>query len=238
MAEPVFLELRRRLIQGGISPRRVSRLLQELRDHNAELVLEQKRAGSPQPVEDALARLGTEESVARLFLARPELLSWSRRWPWAVYVLTPLLLFPAAFAATIYAMVGLVPILHGADHTRLTPLLEVLRMIRLFDLYVLPVIAASGFALLAKRRGVSSAWAWAAIGFVAFLGALPNIEVSAHQIAVGVNFATRLDFLAKLFLKRWLPTAASAVMLYVVALHVARRMRSSDGSVASLGAHG
>lgn len=85
MAEPSFSSLRRRLINSGVSPRRVGRLLGELRDHHAELVLEEQRAGSRQPFEDALARLGTEESLALHVLARRELLSWSRRWPWAVY---------------------------------------------------------------------------------------------------------------------------------------------------------
>jgi hypothetical protein len=51
------------------------------------------------------------------------------------------------------------------------------------------------------------------------------VEVSAHHIGAGIGFATRLDFLVKLPLKRWLPTAASAVMLYVVVLHVARHRR-------------
>ena len=229
MAKPAFPELRRRLILGGISPWRVGRLLQELRDHHAELVLERKSAGSPQPDEDALTRLGSEESLARQFLARPELQSWSRRWPWAVYIVAPLLLFPAAFVATILVMVGLTHIvMPGTERPWPTPLLEILKAMRLFGLYVLPVIAAAGFALLARRRGVSRAWAWASITLITFVGALPNLDVYAHQIGAGIGFSTRLDFLVGMFLQRWLPTAAAAVMLYMAAGHVTHRMRTDS----------
>jgi hypothetical protein len=229
MAEPAFLELRRRLIQGGISPWRVGRVLQELRDHHAALVLEQERAESPQPVEDALARLGTEESLARQFLARRELQSWSRRWPWAVYIVAPLFLFPAAFIATILAMVGLMRlVMPGMEGIFPTPLREVLEAIRLFGLYVLPVIAASGFALLARRRGVSRAWACASTTLITFVGALPNLDVYAHQIGAGIGFSTRLDFLVEMSLQRWLPTAVAAAMLYMAAGYGAHRMRTDS----------
>ena len=224
MAEPAFLELRRRLILGGISPWRVGRLLQELRDHHAALVLEQKRAGSSKPDEDALMRLGSEESLARQFLARPELLSWSRRWPWAVYFVAPLVLFPAAFVATIVAMVGLA----GTEPPIPAPLREILEAIRVFGLYVLPVVAAAGFALLARRRGVSRAWAWASVALITFVGALPNLDVYADRIAGGIGFATRIDFLMEMFLQRWLPTAVAAVLLYMAAGHLAHRMRTDS----------
>ena len=229
MAEPAFLELRRRLIQGGISPGRVGRLLQELRDHHAALVLEQKRVDSSQPVEDALARLGTEESLAQQFLARRELQSWSRRWPWAIYGIAPLLFFTAAFVAMIFAMIGLIDLAQiPTGRAMPAPLLAKLGMIRLFNLYVLPVIAASGFALLAKRRGLSSAWAWASITLISFFGALPNVDVSAHQIGAGIGFSTHLDFLVEMFLQRWLPTASAAVLLYVAAGYVAHRRRTDS----------
>lgn len=228
MAEPAFLELRRQLIQGGISPRRVGRLLRELRDHHAELVLESQRAGSPHPVEDALARLGTEEMLARQFLARPELLSWSRRWPWAVYAFAPLLLFPAAFVATICVMDAIGHLLYGSGRSASPLLLEVLRTIRFFGLYLLPVAVASGLALLAKRRGVSTAWGWVSIAILAFLGGLTNIEVGAHHIGAGVGFATRPTFLAGLFLHRWLPCAVCAAALYALALIAARQNHASS----------
>jgi hypothetical protein len=54
MVEPALEYLRRRLLEGDIAPRRVRRLLQELRDHYTELVLEQQRKGSARPADTAL----------------------------------------------------------------------------------------------------------------------------------------------------------------------------------------
>lgn len=77
MVEPAFSHLRRKLLEGGIAPRRVDRVLQELRDHYACLLVEQQGTGlvGAAAAEAALAHLGTEESLARQLLARPELLA-------------------------------------------------------------------------------------------------------------------------------------------------------------------
>ncbi len=230
--QPQQLEsLGERLLRSGIAPRHVRRYLRELRDHYDDAVQGELRKGvSRATAEEAAAtRVGDPDHLVESALARPELLSWSRRWPCAVYIVAPLLLFPAAFVATILAMVGLAQIV--LPQTELpfpTPLLEILKAIRLLNLYVLPVIAASGFALLAKRRGVSRAWAWASITLITFVGALPNLDVYAHQIGAGIGFSTRLDFLVGMFLQRWLPTAVAAVMLYIAAGHVAHRMRTDS----------
>jgi hypothetical protein len=216
--------LGRRLLRSGITPRHVRRYLRELRDHYEDAVQEELKNGASQTTaeEAASSRLGEPDHLVESALARPELLSWSRRWPWAVYGFAPLLFFTAAFVAMIFAMIGLLGLANNPTGRAIpTPLLEVLRMIRLFNLYVLPVIAASGFALLAKRRGVSSAWAWVSITLITFVGALPNVDVSAYQIGAGIGFATRLDFLVEMFLQRWLPTAVAALMLYMAAGHVA-----------------
>jgi hypothetical protein len=223
MAEPAFEYLRRRLFEGGIAPRRARRLLQELRDHYAELVLEQQRKGSARPADAALVRLGSEESLATHLLARRELLSWSRRWPWAVYGLAPLVLFPAAFVTTICVMVALGHILNGMRHSAPVLFLEMMHAIRFFDLYLLPVLAALGLALLVRRRGVSIAWGRLSILLFALMGSLTNIQVNIHQIGAGAGVTSRPAVLIGLFLHRALPMAASAVSLYTVALYWSSR---------------
>jgi len=219
------------LLRSGIAPRRVRRYLRELRDHFDDAVQDELKKGANQAAaeESAASRLGEPDRLIQSALARPELQSWSRRWTWAVYIVAPLVLFPAAFVATILVMVRLMhTVMPGTERPFPTPLLEILKAIRLLNLYVLPVIAAAGFALLARRRGVSRAWAWASIALITFVGALPNLDVSAHQIGAGIGFATRLDFLMGMFLQRWLPTAVAAVMLYVAAGHVPHRMRTDS----------
>ena len=230
MPEPAFVDLRRRLLVGGVAPRRVRRLLQELRDHHEELVLEQQRRGSPRPAEAAMMLLGDEESLARQLLARPELLSWSRRWPWAVYTLGPLLVFPVAFIATICVMVALAHVLNGMRQAAPAPFLRIMDTIRFFGLYLVPVIAAFGLALVATRRGVSTAWVWLSMAVVAVLGSLTNVQVSIHQIGAGVGVTSRPTVLVGLFIHRWLPTAAAAAALYAVARYWdLRRERAAPG---------
>jgi hypothetical protein len=87
----LFQVLRARLLDGGVSPRRVRRLLQELRAHCADLRAEGERAGldGAAALQRAVRRLGTEAALAEHFLARREYLSWSRRWPWAVFGIAP-----------------------------------------------------------------------------------------------------------------------------------------------------
>ena len=221
-----FESLGERLLRSGIAPRHVRRYLRELRDHYDDAVQGELRKGADRAAaeESASKRLGETDHLVESALARPELLSWSRRWPWAVYIVAPLLLFPAAFVATILVMVGLTP---ATELPYPVPLLEILKAIRLLNLYVLPVIAASGFALLARRRGVSRGWAWASITLITFVGALPNLDVYADAVGAGIGFATRLDFFVEMFLQRWLPTAVAAVFVYMAAGHVAHRMRTA-----------
>jgi hypothetical protein len=220
-----FELLGERLLRSGIAPRHVRRYLRELRDHYDDAIHEELGKGADRAAaeESAAKRLGEADHLVESALARPELLSWSRQWPWAVYIVGPLLLFPAAFVATIFAMVGLA----GTESPISAPQLEILKAIRLFGLYLLPTIAASGFALLATRRGVSRLWAWTSIALITFVGALPNLDVYADQIGAGIGFSTRFDFLVGMFLHRWLPTAVAAVLLCVAAGHVAHRMRTA-----------
>jgi hypothetical protein len=225
-----FELLGERLLRSGIAPRHVRRYVRELGDHYDDAIREELGKGADRAAaeESAAKRLGEADHLVESALARPELLSWSRRWPWVVYIVAPLVLFPAAFVATIFAMVGLSQIIvPGMDRLLPTPLLETLKAIRIFNLYVLPVTAAAGFALLARRRGVSRVWAWTSIALITFVGALPNLDVYADQIGAGIGFSTRLDFLVAMFLQRWLPTAVAAVMLYMAAGHVAYRMRTA-----------
>lgn len=220
-----------RLLRAGVAPRHVRRYRRELRDHYDDAMQEElaKGAGRAAAEESAAKRLGELDHLVESALARRELLSWSRRWPWAVYVVAPLLLLPAAFVATILAMVGLMRVvMPEAQGDIPAPLLEMLKAIRLFGLYALPAITASGFALLAGRRNVPRAWAWASIVLITFVGALPNLDVYTDQIGAGIGFATRLDFLVEVFLQRWLPTAAAAVMLYLVAARLGQQERLAN----------
>ncbi len=78
-----FAALRRELLQGGVSPLYVERTILELGEHYEDLENDARAAGmSDEDAErTALKMLGNEQTIAAAVLARPELLSWSHRWP-------------------------------------------------------------------------------------------------------------------------------------------------------------
>src|SRR5437588_11599390 len=82
-----FAGLSERLRRAGISPRRVRRLISELEAHFDDLVAEFRLTGLSQAESESQAanRLGTEDVLAESVIARPELRSWTRRWPWLAF---------------------------------------------------------------------------------------------------------------------------------------------------------
>lgn len=84
MRKPCFDTLIQRLNEAGIAPRFVIRLGRELQDHFADLEEEALRAHkSPgEAATEALRRLGNEQTIAREFFSRPELLGWIYRSRW------------------------------------------------------------------------------------------------------------------------------------------------------------
>ncbi len=236
MPEPRFALVRQRLLDGGIAPRRARRLLQELRAHFADLLAEQQRTGLPESAaaQAALQRLGSEESLAEQMLARPELRSWSRRRPWAVYALVPVLLFPAALALMFTAIIGIGKSLQELHHGSLAQFLKMLEAFRIFGLYILPALLAAGMGVLACRRRVALGWPLLSIALLALWGAATNMQVSARAVGAGVGLSSNPDKLARLLLYRWLPTVAAAGAVYAGALLLRRAMQrhalaSADG---------
>src|SRR5262245_28965430 len=78
-----FEALRLELLRGGVSPIYVERTIVELGEHYEDLELDALGAGMSRDEAAQAARtaLGNEQAILGAVLARPELLSWSRRWP-------------------------------------------------------------------------------------------------------------------------------------------------------------
>jgi hypothetical protein len=225
MAEPRWLVLRQRLLNGGVSPWRVRRLLGELRTHYGELVAEARHSGADRATAQAIAlqRLGSEADLANRMLAQRNLLSWSHRWPWAVYGIGAPLLFGTAFVAACVVLTAMSRLLHGMEQPAALRLLSVMRTISLLMLYALPVATAAAVAMLAFRRRVRLAWALCAVMLVCLLGAMTNVEVSLRSVGAGVGFST--GRLAGLLLRRWVPTVLSAMVLATLAHRAARVLK-------------
>src|SRR5262252_2738983 len=78
-----FESLRLELLRGGTANLYVERTLRELADHYEDLERASLAAGctSEEAAQRARAQLGSAQLIAAAVLARPELRSWSRRWP-------------------------------------------------------------------------------------------------------------------------------------------------------------
>ena len=78
-----FDGLRGELVRGGVSPLYVERTIRELCDHYEDLEHDARAAGlsTQDAAFVALEMLGRPETIAAAVIARPELLTWSRRWP-------------------------------------------------------------------------------------------------------------------------------------------------------------
>jgi hypothetical protein len=94
-----LVDLRERLLRAGVAPRHVQRYLNELTDHLADLRTEAQAAGmtSSQAQAAAFQRLGSTDELAQAMLAKPELLAWTARVPWAVFSVGPLALLGGSY---------------------------------------------------------------------------------------------------------------------------------------------
>jgi hypothetical protein len=78
-----FDALRLELLRGGVSPIYVERTIIELGEHYEDLERDALETGMSreEAAQTARTMLGGETVILQAVLARPELQSWSRRWP-------------------------------------------------------------------------------------------------------------------------------------------------------------
>jgi hypothetical protein len=98
-------ELGERLLRAGLAPARVRRYLDELKEHLADLIVEEQRAGSAglEATARAQARLGGLDMLASAMTGRHGARSWSARAPWAAYFAVPTLTLIALIAGVVGA---------------------------------------------------------------------------------------------------------------------------------------
>jgi hypothetical protein len=101
MPEQVFNVLRTELLESGIAPKHVRRIVAELNDHLQDLRAEAMDEGRSGPEADAIAtrRIGDTRLIAEHMRQKPELKTWIYRYPRIACLYLPLayaLLLPAA----------------------------------------------------------------------------------------------------------------------------------------------
>jgi len=199
MAAGRFAGLSERLRHAGISPRRVSRLISELEAHFDDLVAEFQSTGLSEAESEsqAAARLGTEDVLAASIIARPELHSWPRRWPWLAFAVLPLLSLPAQFVLSMLAAVGVVSFsVHTLGMTPLHPgpVPWVCEALQAYALWIAPMLAAGAACFLAVRYRAPALWPIIGSILIAFLGAATNASfhwspaLPKGAISAGIGF--------------------------------------------------
>src|SRR5215471_21147614 len=90
--------LRERLLRAGVAPRHVRRYLGELRDHFEDLVREEVAHGKDRLAAEIAARhrLGDESVLADTMLDQPAMRPFSARYPWAAFVVGPVVMLVGA----------------------------------------------------------------------------------------------------------------------------------------------
>lgn len=198
-----FASLSQRLLRAGIAPRRVQRLIAELEAHFADLVAEQRSAGLSQAQSESRAavRLGTDDVLIANLLARPELQSWARQWPWLAFVLLPLLALAVQFVLSMMAAVGVIAfstrvLAMTAVHPGAVP--WIVAGLEAYGVWVAPVAAAGAACFLAVRCAAPLAWPVLGCALIALLGAATNASfdwspvvprgvLSAGTISAGIG---------------------------------------------------
>jgi hypothetical protein len=196
-----FTGLSRRLLRAGVAPRHVKRLTAELEAHFADIVAELRSAGRSRAESESQAaiRLGTEDVLAANIIARPELKSWARRWPWLAFVLLPLLALPLQFVLSMLAAVAVFNFstrILGLTALHAGAVPWVVGALQTYGVWIAPSLAAGAACFLAARRGAPALWPILGSVLVALTGASTNagfewspaVPRGALSAGIGLHF--------------------------------------------------
>jgi hypothetical protein len=218
-----FDRIRERLLRGGVAPRHVRRTILELQTHYADLVTELQSNGHSQAEGEAQAavRLGSDDVLIASVLVRPELRSWSRRWPWLAFAVLPVVGLVAAF---VLSCAILAETLQFTEHhlgwmPATSPFAQWIKTAIRLNKYLVPSIVAGVVCLEAARRRAPVGWAIAGTILVGFLGSLTNLDLDwsvAHprgELSGGVGIGTDAAVMLGIF-SRVCVTAALTLIPY------------------------
>jgi hypothetical protein len=167
-----FERLWKRLLAGGVAEGPARRYLAELKDHLDDLIAEERRAVSdPREAESrALSRLGSFEMLAEAMIERGEFQAWSRKAPFATYLLAPSAALAAVTALSVVGVVMTVKAVgDGAGAANPLPpwIHSLASSVVFFSHAMLPVLLAWALGVLAIRQ--RSLLLWPICGIVALI---------------------------------------------------------------------
>lgn len=200
MVDQRFNELREALLRAGVGKRHVRRAVLEIENHFQQLIDEEcgRGASDHDARIEAHRRLGTNLVLVQRYTARPELHTWSRRWPSIWFMLLPLITYLIVSAATLMAVLavghGTAPYLHQI-HVAPQVTYGIDLAARIVLLWLFPLFVAAAFAVLAYRRRVALRWPLIGIVSISALASLINVVVrftggpTPGEVGAGIGFS-------------------------------------------------
>ena len=230
MSELDFRTLGARMIEAGVAPRHVRRMVAELSEHGAQLESDARRRGLDSVEARRAARevLGSDEEILARAAATPSLRSWGARWPVTTMLLVPLAgcclsgALALGLAALLYRL-GTSAHLAGADQVSPGLLWYALTTgLTHIAVYILPLL----WAVLVMHYAVSRHLTTTGILLLnvlmlAAIGAVTNLEFTwpdarQHQASMGAGIGFSTDLV-------WLFQFAMRCLLVVGVAFVYRR---------------
>lgn len=205
-------QLRRALIDAGIPRRRRIRLLDEYRDHLAELERELGDAGldAERVKNECAARLGAPEVLAKVAVDRLRAETFAGRRPALGFILLPL---GSLFAVLLLLLAATTAPEFFIGQDRMVELLGVVWPVLL---WALPVVGVAWWFRTAQSCGRGPAYAW--LGAMVF--GLPTTFVSTRVIHSDIPLESVFQFVPEA-VPSW--TAAVLLIACVVATLAARK---------------
>jgi hypothetical protein len=199
-----FLELRERLLRGGVAPRHVRRYLTELADHLADLRAEEERAGCNHADAEsaALLRLGRIDDLAKAMIEQRQFQSWCVRAPWATFGLAPLLLLGLVWCVALFLLwSGWQIFLPGADTPfggrhgahRIFEMANIYFQVDRMIYFAAPILVGWGIALIAARQRLKALWPAVGLVLIALMGGTAQVHASRTSVPGGLGHI-RMDF--------------------------------------------
>ncbi len=199
MTEQRFLDLRDALIHHGVAMRHARRASVELEAHHRQLVEDAVAHGETpeEALRSAHDALGTDEAVIEHYASRRELRGWLYRRP-ILCALAPLTSFAVLCVTTMTVLVLTIRALNDVLQHLAPPqwLSDVVNSsVGIALQWMLPVVVAGGFALLARRRRIAAGWLIAGALLVCLAGQQMNVGLvlptAGHRgnASMGIGFA-------------------------------------------------
>jgi hypothetical protein len=178
-----FQSLRERLLRGGVAPRYVRRYVNELTDHLEDLTVEEEQTQPNRSMAKtaALLRLGQNEELEKAMMEQRNLQSWSKRAPWMVFGLGPVLSLVGAFSLTYLALILVGRYFVDGTHVNEATVFFVGFGIVGWFYVLCPLIVGWGIAALAIRHRMGIKWPAIGMAFAAILGGTAFLKWDASS---------------------------------------------------------